>query len=157
MTLCLVWQMPDGSILVSKAAKEPPVGTTEDQHLETVAAPAQPTGATRLPNQTIAALPDATQQYRWRWNGTAIVIDAAIAIKPDVSGMKTWLNENLAFALRNKITKAYPQFMNDLNAAAWADFQAGCIEANTAVPLTAPQWQTFKNACTTYSIPVTLP
>lgn len=157
MTKCLAFQMPNGVIVLATAAKDPPTDMTEDQHLDAIAGMSQPVGSTRLPNQVMASLPDATQQYRHRWNGTAIVIDAGVPMNPDISGMKAWLKTNMTFAIRNNIMKAYPQFMSDLNAAEWADFQAGCLEANTAVPLTAAQWAAFKTACTTYYIPVTLP
>lgn len=76
---------------------------------------------------------------------------------PDVKGFRAWLEANMTFALRNSVAKAYPNFMADLNAQEWADFQAGCIAANAAVPLTAGQWTAFKNAIATYKIPVTLP
>ena len=75
---------------------------------------------------------------------------------PDVAGFKVWLKVNMTFALRNSVAKTYPNFMGDLNAQQWDDFQAGCIIAKADVPLTNEQWTAFKNACTTYNIPVTL-
>lgn len=74
----------------------------------------------------------------------------------NVKGFKSWLKANMTFTLRNNVAKVYPNFMGDLNNQEWDDFQAGCEVAKAAVPLTAGQWTAFKNACTTYSIPVTL-
>ena len=92
--------------------------------------------------------------------GCTVSIEAVcptLPAQPDVRGFKAWLKATMTFALRNNVAKAYPNFLYDLNAQDWADFQAGCIAANTAVPLTVGQWTAFKNAVTTYNIPVTLP
>jgi hypothetical protein len=77
----------------------------------------------------------------------------------NVAGFKAWLKANMTLALRNLVARTYPNFLGDLNAGDWADFQAGCNEVRatlTLVQLSAGQWTAFKNACATYNIPVTL-
>ena len=91
--------------------------------------------------------------------GCTVSIEAVCPTLPaqtDVRGLKAWLKANMTFVLRNNVAKAYPNFLVDLNSQEWDDFQVGCEIAKAAVPLTAGQWTAFKNACTTYSIPVTL-
>lgn len=76
---------------------------------------------------------------------------------PDRDGFTAWIKANMTFALRNSIAKAYPNFRDDCRTGNWEDFQAGCLAANAAIPLTADQWTAFKNAIATYKIPVILP
>lgn len=92
--------------------------------------------------------------------GEALTIEPSVpslSPQPDVAGLKVWLKANMTFTLRNAVAKAYPNFLVDLTAGDWPEFQAGVIQARTDVPLNWSQWAAFKGAITTYNIPVTLP
>lgn len=111
------------------------------------------------PNKGLDPLPASLSQAQK--DAIAQVVAAHVYVAPsavpDIAGFKAWLKANMSFALRNSVTKAYPNFAYDLDNRAWADFQVGCILAKTDVPITNGQWTAFKGAVTTYKIPVTLP
>lgn len=144
-------------------------GTLGDSFRDELKAKEQATGLSLLvegvswnlhnPNKGLDPLPASLSQAQQDAINQVVAAHVYVALKPvaNVSGFKSWLQENLSFALRNSVYKSYPMFLRDLTEANWTDFQSGCIRAKADVPLTNGQWTAFKNAVATYNIPVTLP
>jgi hypothetical protein len=77
----IVWELPDGSVVVTHPAGTPLEGETEKVYLARVAAQSSPgPEAVRLADIPLSALPDRSFRVAWRHSAGDIIIDPALEL-----------------------------------------------------------------------------